>query len=372
MKIALINCFETYSERVMNVYEYFVSKGHEVHVLVSDFKHFEKIRYETKEEGYIQIHVPEYKRNLSVERLKSHAIFAKQVVKEIEKLRPQMIYALIPPNSLVKELAVYRGQHNDVKLIYDIIDLWPETMPIPVVKKYFPFTIWRKLRDKNIKNSDYVITECNLYQKVLNQVLDGNKTSTLYLVRKDDGEKYEYIPKETLDICYLGSINNIIDIDTIYRVLKQLATEYKVNFHIIGKGENKSVLIKNISEIDLQIIDHGTIYDKKAKMNILTQCDFGLNIMKKTVCVGLTMKSIDYFEAGLPVINNIQGDTFEFVEQYGVGINLDARGYADLSRINEIKSEMSNIREKVSWLYRENFLYDVFSKRMDEIFQKMM
>ena len=83
------------------------------------------------------------------------------------------------------------------------------------------------------------------------------------------------------------------------------------------------------------------------------------------------MKSIDYFEAGIPIINNIQGDTFEFVEQYGVGINLD-RGYVDLKRVNEMKSEMINIRKQVICLYRENFLYEVLVEKMDNILQKIL
>ena len=47
--------------------------------------------------------------------------------------------------------------------------------------------------------------------------------------------------------------------------------------------------------------------------------------MKKSVCVGLTMKSIDYFEFGLPIINNIKGDTWNAVEEYGIGINYRRR-----------------------------------------------
>lgn len=44
--------------------------------------------------------------------------------------------------------------------------------------------------------------------------------------------------------------------------------------------------------------------------------------MKDNVCVGLTMKSIDYFQHGLPIINNIQEDTTEIVKQYKVGLML--------------------------------------------------
>lgn len=43
--------------------------------------------------------------------------------------------------------------------------------------------------------------------------------------------------------------------------------------------------------------------------------------MKDSVCVGLTMKSIDYFQHGLPIINNIKADTTELVEEYKVGFN---------------------------------------------------
>ena len=246
MRIVLVNCFDTYRERVENVYEYFVSKGHEVYVIVSDFKHFAKMRNDEEREMYIQIHVPAYQKNISIERLKSHVVFAEQAVKKIEELQPTIIYALIPPNMLVKELSMYRKQHEGVKLIYDIIDLWPETMPIPFVKNFFPFTIWKNLRDKDINCSDYVITECNLYQKVLEEVLDENKTSTLHLVRRDRVERVCYTPNETLDICYLGSINNIIDTDIICKILELLSAQYKVRFHIIGKGENKFKLMKKV------------------------------------------------------------------------------------------------------------------------------
>ena len=40
--------------------------------------------------------------------------------------------------------------------------------------------------------------------------------------------------------------------------------------------------------------------------------------MKDSVFVGLTMKSIDYFEAGLPILNTIKGDTWKFVDELGI------------------------------------------------------
>lgn len=37
--------------------------------------------------------------------------------------------------------------------------------------------------------------------------------------------------------------------------------------------------------------------------------------MKPDVCVGLTMKSVDYFRHDLPILNNIPADTAELVDR---------------------------------------------------------
>jgi hypothetical protein len=43
--------------------------------------------------------------------------------------------------------------------------------------------------------------------------------------------------------------------------------------------------------------------------------------MKPGVCVGLTMKSIEYLSHSLPLINNIRGDTAQLVRDLKIGVN---------------------------------------------------
>ena len=50
-----------------------------------------------------------------------------------------------------------------------------------------------------------------------------------------------------------------------------------------------------------------------------------LNIMKSTVFVGATMKSLEYLYFGLPMINNIMGDTNQIINEYGCGFNIDPK-----------------------------------------------
>lgn len=51
MNIAIVNCFDTYEQRVDLLHEVFTNEGHEVKVFTSDYRHFEKIkRNETKKD----------------------------------------------------------------------------------------------------------------------------------------------------------------------------------------------------------------------------------------------------------------------------------------------------------------------------------
>lgn len=72
--------------------------------------------------------------------------------------------------------------------------------------------------------------------------------------------------------------------------------------HIIGNGEKKEQFIQEVLAVGVKVIDHKEVYDQREKQEIFDQCNYGLNVMKSSVCVGLTMKSLDYMCAGLPII----------------------------------------------------------------------
>ncbi|UNT93032.1 hypothetical protein [Allobaculum sp. Allo2] len=45
--------------------------------------------------------------------------------------------------------------------------------------------------------------------------------------------------------------------------------------------------------------------------------------MKPDVQAGLSMKTLDYLQGGLPVINSLEGDVHDWIEEYRCGINID-------------------------------------------------
>ena len=107
------------------------------------------------------------------------------------------------------------------------------------------------------------------------------------------------------------------------------------------------------------------------KQNIFDNCHFGLNIMKDNVCVGLTMKSIDYFQHGLPIINNIQADTTKIVLENGIGFNLTNENIGLVSRqILESKSnDFLLMRENTKKVFNEMFSQIAFEKKLNSIIE---
>lgn len=364
MKAVIVSSSYSYLERVKLLKEFYQKQGYETKVLLTDFIHASKLYAEWSEEDYIFINTKPYKKNISVQRLYSHHKFAKDVAVQLSKIRVDLLHVMLPANSLAKVAREYKEANPDTQLYFDIVDLWPETMPIDRFKNAYPFQEWKNLRDKNLGNADRIYCECNLFKKVLGKENDV-RFRTLYWVKTDEPvEGNPRLSDEELHLCYLGSINNVIDIDYIVKMCEELGKQKKVVLHIVGDGERRQELLQKLENADANVIYHGLVYDSKEKQEIFDQCHFGLNIMKSSVCVGLTMKSLDYFQASLPIINNIQGDTWDMVDDYHIGFN----GYqAVAEQLDTLGQEVYlQMRTNVRNLYQEQFTKEAFEKRLME------
>ncbi|TCI21718.1 hypothetical protein [Exiguobacterium sp. SL-9] len=368
MKVVIVNCFDTYEERVKLIRDFFKEQGDEVSVISSDFSHSSKKKREIEENGFFYLKTRQYKKNLSFKRLKSHQKFSEEAFMKVKEIEPDVLYILVPPNSLVKQAALYKKKYPKVKIILDIIDLWPETLPLKRGKNLFPISAWKNIRSNYVNCADLIITECDLYQEVLVNELRDIPQVTLHLAKnKIQLNKNVMLSNEKFDIAYLGSINNIVDIDQIVQIINNLLKVRPVTLHVIGNGESKDTLINSVAMTGAKIKYYGIIYDEKEKQDIFSKCHYGLNIMKQTVCVGLTMKSIDYFQHGLPILNNIQADTTRIVENYSVGINI-SDGFNALNNLND--EYFLHQRIQVKTVFDEHFSIEAFNKKLETIYKE--
>lgn len=367
MNITIISCFDTYEHRVELLKRTLEADGYPVSVVMSNFRHIKKCVRTDAPEGYTLVPAHPYYRNLSVDRLWSHDRFAKDALTCAERQKPDILWVLAPPNSLVKQAARFKQRHPEAKLVLDMIDMWPETMPISRFKNTLPFHLWQNLRDDFVNQADMVVTECQLFQQSLRNACDPKKLHTLYLARDFQFDHRDaQPPTDHISLCYLGSINNIIDIPCIGTILRQM--DEPVELHIIGDGERREFLCQTAQEAGAKVTYHGIIEDLQEKQDIFRQCHAGLNIMKESVYVGLTMKSMDYFAASLPILNNIHGDTWDFVERYPIGINFAPDKPITGADIRQLQTQ----RKQVRAFYDNYFTEEVFLKRVRELLENLL
>ncbi|KON83312.1 hypothetical protein AF331_18800 [Rossellomorea marisflavi] len=351
--------------------EFFTRNGHDVTVIQSNFRHFKKEFRKEEKKNTVFVNTKPYYKNLSGARLYSHYNFAKNAFIKVEQIKPDLLYVLLPPNSLAKLAANYKKNNMPVKLVFDLIDLWPETMPVGKVENVPPFTFWKSLRNSNLKYADEIITECDLYQSVLKKTLSKVRTNTIYLAKEDStAEKEPNLDFNQINLCYLGSINNIIDISKIKKLVKEIHKIKQTTLHIIGDGENRDTLINEIKSTGAKVVYHGKIFNTNEKQKIFNMCHFGLNIMKESVCVGLTMKSIDYFQAGLPIINSIKADTTNLVNENYIGFNLNHNNLPevveDISKMGA--SDFLLMRSNTRKTFKNLFSISAFDRQMQKVF----
>ena len=372
MKRALfISCFDWYKMRIEPIREILIKNGYEVNVLIADFDHIKKEKLEKKYKECTYIPVPSYNKNFSLKRIYSHIKFGSVVGRQIILLQPDFVYVLVPPNNIARYCSKYRLKNTKTILCLDIIDLWPESIPFKYIANIPFIKIWKKWRNDCLTISDYTFTECNLYQKELSEYISADKVCTLYLFREQTQTEIAIVNKivsgfknerNRIKFAYLGSMNNIIDIEGICSILEGLQHQgCHTEIYAIGDGESAAEFKRRVEAIGCETYFYGTIYDECRIAEILTPCDYGLNMMKNSVKVGLTTKSVHYFSLGLPIINNLKGDTWDIVEKMKIGINVDSCQLDYLTLANSIR------REDVLRCFKLMFSYNAFQKRIGKI-----
>jgi len=324
-KCVVISCFDYYTTRTKQVLRIFEEKGYKTTYLISDFNHFSKSKVAAEYSDCMQISVPAYKKNLSPARLYSHHVFSKGVYRQLCKIKPEVIYCMIPPNSLVRDVVKYK-QRIGAYVIFDCYDMWPESFPYEKYGKLlaFPFNKWRKLRDDYVESADKMIVVSEAGKIGWNKLHPNMEVAVVppYIEAGKLPESKEFHPGE-ISFCYLGMINHITDTELGVRFLGELQKKWHVTLHLIGEGQNKDAFVSSLEQAGVTVVQHGVVFDMDKKNEIFSQCDMGLNIPRPEIKSTMPLKGVEYMRAGLPFVNAGLGDVCTIVHSEQIGINVD-------------------------------------------------
>ncbi|MDR1645154.1 MAG: hypothetical protein LBS05_04945 [Tannerellaceae bacterium] len=363
---------------------YSALSGNALQFITSDFDHWSRTykKLETLPSG-IYIHVPPYKKSLSINRIVSHIVFAIKLRLELKRMdfKPDVLYCVMPTSASAYVCGKF-CRKNNIKFVVDVIDLWPESL-CPVSRFYGILKIffypWRKITEKAYAYADVICAESKEYMKVVKCFNPAALSNYTYLgidkMRINSFLSQSTVeldkPENELWICYGGHLGNSYDFQAVINALIYIQNK-KINykFFFVGGGEKKKQILSLLLKCNLNVTITGVLpyYDY---LKYLSFCDIGINSFKEKTKVVHSYKFNDYVAMNLLVLNNLPGETADMISTYKIGLNFNFSDYTLSEALYEVCSNWhiynkwkENNKQLVSDLLDQNTIY----KRMTNLF----
>jgi glycosyltransferase involved in cell wall biosynthesis len=332
---------EKASSRYFTLAKKIVLAGIDLEVITSTFYHATKTqRNYTKDflgsfpYKVSLIHESGYGSNVSLKRILSHKEFAKNVIEYIKKRKkPDLIYCVIPSLDVAYMVTKYANKNN-IKVIIDIQDLWPETYKmifnVPIISDivFYPM---KRIADKAYSAADEIVAVSQTYvDRALRVNKKCNSGYSIFLgaeLSKFDtatkGANSINKPSDELWIAYIGTLSYSYDIPSIIKALTLLQEKNgpRVKFMVMGDGPLRKDFEKLAKEKGINCEFKGQLeYTEMVKF--LCKCDIAVNPIVGSSAASIVNKVGDYAAAGLPVINTQDCKEYkDLLNDYNAGLN---------------------------------------------------
>ncbi|QBY03123.1 hypothetical protein E2K93_01505 [Thalassotalea sp. HSM 43] len=337
--------------------------SHDTTVLTSDYSHQEKKKINRNKS--ILIRTISYKTNRSFKRLLSHFILSLKFGFYIifnHKVYDR-VYITVP-FGITALLASFICRD---KIVVDIVDFWPDSLPFPKTLKSIGapvFFIWRYINKYSIQRCPKVMSLSSVFLKESGRENTGQQ---ILLGAKPQFKNVVQLSSKKLRILYIGNIGALYDFDTLIDAIK----ESKLSIHIdfVGSGDLEFNLREKLKTNNISHNFHGVIYNENELINIVAKSDVGFNGFRDTTA-SLSYKSVLYMSYGLPIINSMSGDLYDFVELNNLGFNYESENINGLTKAlgAVYYSDRVNLSNSVKQFFSTNFDYEVVSKKILDIF----
>jgi glycosyltransferase involved in cell wall biosynthesis len=335
------------NDRYHNLAMHLMLLGNEVTLLVQDYSHGRSAHRSIVELAQIKqdlnyvrvISVPGYKTSLSLMRLASECIYAFKSFFLLLTLKPNIVL-VGEPLFFVGWTALLFGFIFKSKIYADVIDSWPEALPLPKkdhlkLRKLYHFTLFPLFASRYIRFSLYerLYTVSQLYLCLFPEWRRHSvevfywctRSKSLPICHRED------VSIGKFNILYAGSFGKGYDIQTIIEAANFLHI-YAPNryvFHLAGGGEKASLLLSQ--SLPDNIFFYGFLSSASVG-NLLESAHCVLLPYVKFSAVSMPIKFFDALAMGLPVISSLGLEAKRIIELNEIGVAYEAENPRDLVR----------------------------------------
>ncbi len=369
---------EKSSSRYLHLANILSRHGYGLEVVTSTFYHRVKKAREFSKDFLTSfpykvtlINEPPYSHNISLRRLHSHKIFARNVISYLsQRKRPDLILVVIPSTYLAENVVKFANNHR-IPVVLDIQDLWPEAFQmafrIPLISDIC-FAPLKKLADEAYKNADYITAVSQTYVERGMSVNKKSKQGTAIYLGADFDHVQSIVRKSHVNkdpnefwVSYIGSLGHSYNIKMVIDALAILKNKGIVNikFQIFGNGvlEDEFRYYATQRGVDAEFWGHRQ-YDEM--IPYLAASEIAVNPIVGKSVASIINKVCDYATAGVPVVNDQNSDEYRnLLEKYHAGLNCEnnnARQFADaIMKLYQNESLRRQMKEGALRLAREKF-----------------
>ena len=365
MHIWLINPFDELpgegpEQRYACLARHLSAKGHDVLWVSSDWHHRKKTRRamealpesghvpkgEPEEKNGVRTHgpsratgtirlvpTPMYHANISLRRLRSHAVWAKRLERELTadvsagRLgKPDLILAASPPLEGARA-ALQLARRFEAVSVIDFMDDWPDTwlQALPKGKVCqalgkFLLAPWLRLARRNMQLADRVCAQSHAFAQRARSLGHRGEVHVCYLGETPLPPAPPLSRNHPFHILYLGAMGKIYDLETVLRsaqMARDAGRDWQWTFAGTDPGHFWQKRAKSLA------LEHVTAFpgyvSGPALAQVLRSADLGLIPMDPRSGVAVPYKAGNYLAAGLPVLSSLPGELADLLAGHQAG-----------------------------------------------------
>lgn len=311
------------------------SSSLDVELITSSFSHTRKRQrsweYGPRSFKRTLIREPGYDTNVSLTRLWSHKVMARNLAKYLAKRTPPAaIYCAVPSLAVGRVMARYASRHK-LPFIIDVQDLWPEAYRIVFPSQRLAEVLLSpiaRMADRIYNSANMIVAVSETYASRANRT-SGVHTRTVYL--GTDLATFDSFAARTLRtppdgeirVAYVGTLGRSYDINLISEATKlaQQRTDKRLRLIVMGDGPRLKEFKHHARRLGTNVDFVGRL-PYPEMVALLVSCDIAVNPITPGAAGSVVNKVADYAAASLPVLNTQDHPEYRsLLEQYNAGIN---------------------------------------------------
>ena len=320
-----------------------VRRGHEVHLVTSDYSGRSR-RWTEKEEAGIHVHLApvRYSHYMGYKRrMVAFARFAWAAARKAARLPGDVVFAISPPLPSILS-AVHAARKKSIPMVLEVRDLWPEgAIAIGALRSPITIVPARWLERYAYRNSAHVLAVApRLKAGVVASGYPEDRVTViptgcdLDLFRVPDAvgiqfrRRHRWLGDRPL-VVYTGTLGRINGVDYLARLAAAVEKrDPEIRFLIVGSGcEEEKVrrVAQDVGVLERNFFLHPPVPRSEIPA-VLSAADLATStvIDRKELWGDAATKIFDGLAAGRPIAINHEGTLADMIRQTGCGLVLPA------------------------------------------------